>query len=189
MRRSLIFAALLAASSSFFAEASAQALNNVVVPPAPPLVAQPATATPPQSPDQATPPPPGLVQNAPPASTATAATPPAGPGASAVPPTGTNQWVPGQQAELGVLDKVDGGISNLQIPVGGHAISGDIQISVLACVNRPAGQLPDSAIFLSIQTTDNLTGPPLYRGWVVRSVPGDAVVGDAGESLRVVGCT
>ncbi len=161
----------------FPAACLAQALNNVAVPPAPPIVAapdaSPAPAVPP--PAQA---PPGLVQSQPPA-----------PAASAVTLAGNNQWVPGQQAELGVLDKVDGGISNLQIPVGGHATSGDIQINVLACVNRPVGQIPDSAIFLSIQTTDNLTGPPLYRGWLVRSVPGDAVVGDAGESLRVVGCT
>ncbi|MDR3520270.1 MAG: DUF2155 domain-containing protein [Acidocella sp.] len=147
------------------AAALAQTGGAVAVPPPPPLVATPSVPA-----------------------------PPANNGAAAVntvpmtPPVESNDWVPGKQAVIGVLDKVDGGIANLQVPVGGQVTSGDMQISVLACVNRPADHVPDAAIFVSIQTTDNLSGPPLFRGWMVRSVPADSVVGDGSDTLRVVSC-
>ncbi len=161
--------------------ALAQAGNTVAVPPPPPIVAAPSPAAPLPAP-AATPNPPGLVA---------APVPPAGAdnAASAAPPVEPNNWVPGKLAEIGVLDKVDGGIANLQVPVGGQVTSGDMQISVLACANRPPDQIPDAAIFVSIQTTDNLNGPPLFRGWMVRSVPADSVVGDGSDTLRVVSCS
>jgi hypothetical protein len=96
--------------------------------------------------------------------------------------------VPGTTAKLRVLDKVDGGVSDLSIPVGGQATAGDLQISVLACALRPPGQIPDSAIFLSITPT-GASAPPSYRGWMVRSVPAASVVGNASETFRVVNCS
>jgi hypothetical protein len=148
------------------AAALAQTGGAVAVPPPPPLVATPSVPAPPVNNGAAS------VNTVP-----------------ATPPVESNDWVPGKQAVIGVLDKVDGGIANLQVPVGGQVTSGDMQISVLACVNRPADHVPDAAIFVSIQTTDNLSGPPLFRGWMVRSVPADSVVGDGSDSLRVVSCT
>ncbi|MDE8347931.1 MAG: DUF2155 domain-containing protein [Acidocella sp.] len=147
------------------AAALAQTGGTVAVPPPPPLVATPSTPAP-------------SVNNGAAAINAVPTTP----------PMESNDWVPGKAAVIGVLDKVDGGIANLQVPVGGQVTSGDMQISVLACVNRSADHVPDSAIFVSIQTTDKLSGPPLFRGWMVRSVPADSVVGDGSDTLRVVSC-
>ncbi|HQT38473.1 MAG TPA: DUF2155 domain-containing protein [Acidocella sp.] len=162
--------------------ALAQTSNVIAVPPPPPMVASPSPAAPAPAPAVTPAPPPGLVTTpVPPAAADNAA--------NATPPVEPNNWVPGKLAEIGVLDKVDGGIANLQVPVGGQVTSGDMQISVLACANRPPDQIPDVAIFVSIQTTDNLSGPPLFRGWMVRSVPADSVVGDGSDSLRVVSCS
>ncbi len=120
-----------------------------------------------------------------PAPAATAAQPPP----QDVPPTPSNDWVPGKTAVLGVLNKVDGSTSTLTIPVGGQAVAGDLTVSVQACVSRPPGELPDSAIFLTLQPKDAQTGAPVYRGWMVRSTPGATDAGNAGQAFRVITCS
>jgi len=185
---------------------STQPQNTIAVPPAPAIMAAP-TVTPLPTPPAAVPSaaslpaasPPGLVETPlpPPAATTdsgtntdTGAAPAAAaPQAATTPPVPANAWVPGTTAKLRVLDKVDGGVSDLSIPVGGQATAGDLQISVLACALRPPGQIPDSAIFLSIAPAGDSTVAPSYRGWMVRSVPAASVVGNASESFRVVGCS
>jgi hypothetical protein len=62
-------------------------------------------------------------------------------------------------------------------------------VNVLACDSRPAGELPDDAIFVSIQPVVQSDGGPIFRGWMLRSLPGAAVVGDASETFRVAGCS
>jgi hypothetical protein len=147
--------------------------------------------------------------------------------ASSMPPPPANNWVPEHTAQIGLLDKVDGGASTVAIPVGGQTDAGDLQISVLACVTRPQGEIPDDAIFVSIQPVatgatgtasaapppggtpadatasggpappgqdesaqaGTAAGAPIFRGWMVRSIPGATVVGDASETLRVVSCS
>lgn len=201
-----LLAALCAATAALWiGQARAQSTqpqSTIAVPPAPAIMAAP-TATPlpspPASPPAAEPAPPGLVQTPvpPPAATTDSGTntdtggAPAAtaPQAATTPPVPSNAWVPGTTAKLRVLDKVDGGVSDLSIPVGGQATSGDLQISVLACALRPPGQIPDSAIFISIAPAGDSTAAPSYRGWMVRSVPAASVVGNASESFRVVGCS
>jgi hypothetical protein len=186
---------------------STQAEPTIAVPPPPAIMATPSTtplpAPPAAEPPAASPPaasqPPGLVQTPlpPPAATTdsgtntdTGAAPAAtAPQAATTPPAPSNAWVPGTTAKLRVLDKVDGGVSDLSIPVGGQATAGDLQISVLACALRPPGQIPDSAIFLSISPTGDSAAAPSYRGWMVRSVPAASVVGNASETFRVVNCS
>nr|WP_295737028.1 DUF2155 domain-containing protein [uncultured Acidocella sp.] len=106
-----------------------------------------------------------------------------------VAPTPPNDWVPGKTAEIGVLSKADGSTSTLTIPVGGQATAGDLIVSVQACVTRPQGQLPDVAIFLTLQPKDGSGAAPLYRGWMVRSAPGATDAGNAGEAFRVMNCS
>jgi hypothetical protein len=189
----------------------------IAVPPAPPLVAAPPSAPIPSVP--AAPPPPGLVPLSPPpvssgnansdnganSGNADNANPDNGGNTPATPipgqtdttsnqipdtaPTPPNTWVPDKIAKIGVLDKIDGSVSELSIPVGGQSTVGDLQINVLACVTRPPSQVPDAAIFFALQSTDNLSAPPAYRGWLVRSTPGAAVAGDASETLRVIDCS
>jgi len=121
---------------------------------------------------------------------------PASPAANAVPaaqpdaaPVQPNNWVSGHTAVLGLLNKVDGSTSQLSIPVGGQSTVGDLQVSVQACSSRPEGQLPDDAVFLTVQPADDSGATPIYRGWMVRSAPGATVVGDAGETFRIINCT
>jgi hypothetical protein len=100
-----------------------------------------------------------------------------------------NTWLPGNSATLGVLDKVNGSTSQVTIAVGSQTNVGDLQVSVQSCVSRPSGELPDAAVYLSVQSTAGDAGAPLFRGWMVRSNPGATVVGDASETFRVVGCS
>ena len=106
-----------------------------------------------------------------------------------VPPVLSNDWVPGKTAMLGVLNKVDGSTSTLTIPIGGQATAGDLTVSVQACVSRPPGQLPDSAIYLTLQSKNAQDGGQVYRGWMVRSTPGAADAGNASEAFRVITCS
>jgi hypothetical protein len=134
-----------------------------------------------------------------PAATAAAQTPPASvPDTSAsLPPPLDNAWVPGHTAEIGILDKVDGGASTVSVPVGGQTVVGDLQINVLACETRPPADVPDDAIFVAIQPANGQGAAPAadgsdtapFRGWMVRSIPAATVVGDGSETLRVVGCS
>jgi hypothetical protein len=188
MRR-VMLAGLLAGLAGW--PAFAQDNSVVVVPPAPPIASAPAAPAPAVQTPSASPPP-GLVQTtmppvtpdntAPAAANTDTGTPP--PDAAPPPPP----WAMGKTATLGVLDKVDGGTSQVTIPVGGQAAVGDLQVNVLACATRPAGQIPDTAIYLSAQAA-GAAGAPLYHGWMLRSAPGAAVVGDASETFRVINCS
>ncbi len=168
-------------------EVYAQTDNTVAVPPAPSIVASPPSSLPPPPPP-VTAAPPSLVQTPAPAPS------PASGGAATSPdltalPQPPNNWSPGVTARLGVLDKVDGSTSEVAIQVGGQTAIGDLSVSVLACVTRPAGQIPDAAIFIAVQGSGASPDTAVYRGWMVRSAPGAAVVGDASETLRVVSCS
>ena len=195
---------LLAASAAW----AQNGTSEIVVPPAPPIAAAPAAPVPAPAPPLA-PPPPGLVQTPlppldqglpgmpvaapPPAPAGTAASAPAGSAPQLPPPADTapvppDNWTPGTTATLGVLNKVDGSISQLSLPAGGKPVqTGDLLVSVQACLTRPAGQIPDAAIFVTVMPANDGTAP-LYRGWLVRSDPGATVAGDAGQTFRVINC-
>ncbi|MDR3504968.1 MAG: DUF2155 domain-containing protein [Acidocella sp.] len=193
--------------------------SMIVIPPAPPVVAAPSSAAPapvaPSAPvasqtlpavppvqsqtlpavppvqSAATTPPPATAPaqpGAPPAPPAQAAS--AQPAPPDVAPTPANDWNPGHAVTLGVLNEVDGSTSQLSVPVGGQpAKTGDVLVSVQACATRPPQDLPDTAVFLTVQPADDGGAAPLYRGWMLRSAPGAAVVGNAAESFRVISCS
>jgi hypothetical protein len=158
------------------ASSPAQAAVNapVAIPPASPAAAPAAEAAP-------------GAPAAPAATTAQAA--PAAPEAPDTPPIIPNTWLPENNATLGVLDKVDGSITQVSIPVGGQASVGDVTISVQSCLARPPDQVPDAAIFVSVQSVGGDDDTPLYRGWMVRSMPGATVFGDASEIFRLISCS
>jgi len=195
MRVFVAVAVTLAGAGGLMSAALAQSGSSLAVPPPPPIMAAPPSA--PADVQPAAPAPPGLVQTpVPPANSDTGA-PPSDNAAGSTPSTNnaattmpmSNNWVPGKTAEIGVLDRVDGGVANLNIPVGGQATSGDLTISVLACVMRPDSDIADAAIFVNVQSTANNAGPPIFHGWMVRSIPAATVVGDSSETLRVANCT
>lgn len=132
---------------------------------------------------------PGVPAGTAPGATATTGAPAAPPPPDALPVI-PNDWVPGTKVTLGVLNEVDGGTSEVSIPVGGQSQIGDLQVSVQACDTRPPTELPDAAIFLTVtQEAGGNAGATLYRGWMLRSQPGATVVGDSSETFRVVGCS
>lgn len=107
-----------------------------------------------------------------------------------VAPVVDEKWVYGRVVELGVLNKVDGSTKMLTIPVGGQVVSGDLNVSVQACVVRPQGALPNAAAFLTLQSADpTATSAPIYRGWMVKSMPGAADVENADEAFRIISCS
>jgi hypothetical protein len=195
MRLRIAVVLLLAGAQAAWAQNTPE--PTVAVPPAPAIVSAPLNSSPAAPAAAATPAPPGLVQtpvpsaNAVSGSDAGAQTAPAEASAPVSPdvaPSLPNIWVPAKNAELGVLNKVDGAITKLTIPVGGQAMIGDLQIAVQACETRPPDQLPDASVFLTL--VDPKSGSaPLFRGWMVRSDPGATVVGDADETLRIIGCS
>ena len=141
------------------------------------------------SPMQAASPAAGLVPSANNAPQAGGAAAPAQPAPPDVAPVPANNWVPGKTAVLGVLNKVDGSTSTLTIPVGGQAAAGDLTVGVQACVTRPPGALPDSAVFITLHSNAPQGGGQVYNGWMVRSTPGATDAGDAGEAFRVIACS
>ncbi len=171
--------------------------SEIVVPPAPVVTPEvPQLPAPVQAPVQ--PPPPGLVPVQPPAvgSGTGAAIPDGSASATAnqppppdVAPVPSTDWTQNTTAKLGVLNKVDGGTSRLTLTVGAPPQTvGDLSISVQACLTRPAGQLPDAAVFLTVTPVPQ-GGTPIYRGWMLRSAPGAAFVGNAGEAFRIISCS
>lgn len=121
----------------------------------------------------------------PPAAAPGAPTPPP----SDVPPPPETAWVPATSAEIAVLNKVEGSTQTMTIPVGAQAQAGDLTISVQACVLRPAGALPNAAVYLSLRSTAQPDLSPAYQGWVVRSMPGATDAENADEAVRLVGCS
>jgi hypothetical protein len=189
-------AGLLICAALQTAAAQDNGQSVIAVPPAPPIVAAPPSIpsqvlpAPSALPPPAPMPPPGLVQTpVPPADidTNTDNGQPAAAPDQNTPPA--NNWVPGTTAKLGVLNKIDGSVTEISVAVGAQANVGDLQVSVLACVTRPPGEVPDAAIFLAAQNATDSSAAPLYRGWIVRSAPGAAMAGDASETFRVIACS
>lgn len=109
---------------------------------------------------------------------------------SDVAPAADNSWLYGHTAELGVLDKVDGSTEIITVPVGGQTTAGDLTVSVQACVTRPPGELPNAAVYLTLQTTKaDASSAPIYQGWIVKSEPGAAISENADEAFRIINCS
>ncbi len=164
----------------------------VNVPPPPPIAAAPSpSATNSPAPTaEPSPPPPGLVETpVPPADTAASQPNDVTQSVPDTAPQQPNNWVSGQTATLGMLDKVDGAVSTLSIPVGQSHDTGSLRVHVLACATRPPDAAPDTAIFVSVHNLKaDESAQPLFRGWLLKSDPGAAIVADATDMFRVVGC-
>ncbi len=100
-----------------------------------------------------------------------------------------NKWINEPVAVLGTLNPENGTVSSVVVPVGANFTKGKLRVAVQACVIRPPGAIPDAAVFL---TVTEARGPgsrgPLFRGWLVRSEPGAAVVADSSLTFRVINC-
>ncbi|MDD2877914.1 MAG: DUF2155 domain-containing protein [Acidiphilium sp.] len=168
-----------------------------------PLPAQPDAAQALPAPDLPAPtvaPPPGLERPSPQGGQAGALPPMTADGTTQ---TGTSSapaqvkpiWDRRATAVLDVLDKEDGAVRRIQVPVGSTVSQGKLEIKVGACVVRPQDMPPDAAIFVTVRpetatpASSSSVSSPLFRGWLIRSEPGATVVGDAAMTFRLIGCT
>ena len=121
-------------------------------------------------------------------------------------PKRPNLWDKRKTAVLAILNKVDGTVSRVNVPVGGELTRDKLHIKVEACLVRPKSMAKDAAVFLDV------TGPAsdapsagsfgaskvatqsdgedrLFRGWLVQSEPGATVVGNAAVTFQILNCT
>ena len=63
---------------------------------------------------------------------------------------------------------------------------GSLSIMVRACATRPSELPADAAGF--IEVTDKGAATPVFRGWMLRSSPGLAIIEHPVYDLRITGC-
>lgn len=181
MRALLLLAVLAAAlAPAALAQAQAPAVNvpgrGLQAQPMPPPAAPPGGAQ--LQPGQflpAVPPAPGSVA------------PPSGPAMPSVAPLAPVQteWVAQGGAELRGTDKVTARTSSLVARVGEPVRFGPLTVVVRSCVVRPADRVPDAAAYLEISEGG---APPLFRGWMVLSLPQLALVEHPTHDIRLARC-
>jgi hypothetical protein len=102
---------------------------------------------------------------------------------------GAADWVPKQQAELQLLDKVTARISVLRAPVGQATQFGALTIRVTACNARPPDEVPDAAAFLEVSDGRRASGfQEVFRGWMFANAPGVSMLEHPVYDLRVLDC-
>ena len=109
--------------------------------------------------------------------------------AVAAPATAQQDWVPRQEAELQVLDKVTARISVLRAGVGQAAQYGTLTILVRACNARPPDEVPDAAAFLEMTDGRRAAGAQrVFRGWMFANAPGVSMLEHPVYDVRVLDC-
>lgn len=120
-------------------------------------------------------------------------------------PTPPNLWSKRKVAVLAILNKVDGTVSRVSVPVGGDLTRDKLHIKVEACLVRPKSMAKDAAVFLDVTgpssdapsagsfgaskaASRNSGEDRLFRGWLLHSEPGAAVVGNAVVTFQILNC-
>ena len=146
--------------------------------------------------DQPLPPPPGTSATSVLGPDATAAAGPSAPPAPEAPSTqvapsvpAPTQWLPEQQAQLTVLDKIYGSTTTVSAQIGTAFAVRFLKVTVLACWVRPPTLPPDTAAFLQVSDTHAAQGsPPEFRGWVFKAEPALSGLHDPATDISVNGC-
>lgn len=95
------------------------------------------------------------------------------------------------RATLRALDKITGRSTDIEVLVGEPVVFGSLKVELKACYQTPPEEVPESAAFLSIDSTqpvavENMTdavdaddvstvseeNPRLFSGWMYASSPG-----------------
>jgi hypothetical protein len=99
------------------------------------------------------------------------------------------QWVPQQQAQLTVLDKIYGSATTVSAKAGVPFAVRFLTVTVLACWTRPPTLPPDAAAFLQVTDSHAAPGsPPEFRGWIFKAEPALSGMNDPVTDISVNGC-
>jgi hypothetical protein len=100
-----------------------------------------------------------------------------------------SQWVPQQQAQLTVLDKIYGSATTVSAKAGVPFAVRFLTVTVLACWTRPPTLPPDAAVFLQVTDSHAAPGsPPEFRGWIFKAEPALSGMTDPATDISVNGC-
>jgi hypothetical protein len=112
------------------------------------------------------------------------------PSTSSTPPMAApTQWVPEQQAQLTILDKIYGSATQVSAKVGTPFAVRFLTVTVLACWVRPPTLPPDTAAFLQVTDAHAAPGsPPEFRGWILQAEPALSGMNDPATDISVTGC-
>jgi hypothetical protein len=91
-----------------------------------------------------------------------------------------------QGAFLRGLDKVSGVTTDLAVPVGGSVTYGRMTIALTAC--RYPAENPAANAYAFLDISDDLTGQPLFRGWMIATAPALNALDHARYDVWVIGC-
>ncbi|WP_298836876.1 DUF2155 domain-containing protein [uncultured Roseobacter sp.] len=101
--------------------------------------------------------------------------------------------VPAQQAAtdapgvvLRGLDKINGLVFDIELPVGQTASFGDLRISLTSCrypVGNPAGDA-----FAALEIRDVLRDEEVFEGWMIASTPALSAMDHARYDIWVMRC-
>ena len=101
-------------------------------------------------------------------------------------PRFADTWLPRQKATIQALDKVNARFATLTIPTGQTATYQGLTITVRSCLERPADQPADAAVFVTV--TDAADPSRRVGLWLVRSAPAVSMLQHPIFDLRVLGC-
>jgi hypothetical protein len=95
-------------------------------------------------------------------------------------------WQPRQTAVLQALDKLNGEVATLTIPVGAKQDYRTLSIDVRSCYARPPDQAQDATAYLVIQ--DKTAAAPSFVGWLLAAEPSAAMLEHPVYDVRVLAC-
>ncbi|MBF0889165.1 MULTISPECIES: DUF2155 domain-containing protein [Gluconobacter] len=96
-------------------------------------------------------------------------------------------WQGQSQAVLRVLDRLDGHLELLTVPVGGSATYRSLAVAVEACVTRPQTLATDAGVLLHLKDSSDPQRPS-FDGWMLAQEPSVATYGSPLYDVRVVSC-
>ncbi|MEJ5143051.1 DUF2155 domain-containing protein [Gluconobacter albidus] len=96
-------------------------------------------------------------------------------------------WQGQSQAVLRVLDRLDGHLELLTVPVGGSATYRSLSVGVESCVSRPQTLAADAGALLHLKDSSDPGRPP-FDGWMLAQEPSVATYGSPLYDVRVVSC-
>jgi hypothetical protein len=113
-----------------------------------------------------------------------------------------------ETAVLRALDKITGRSTDIEVRVGDPVVFGSLKIEMQVCYQTPPEEVPESAAFLTIDSTqpvrvDNMTdavdaenvatvsedNPRLFSGWMFASSPGLSALEHPVYDIWVIRCT